>query len=143
MLPPYGGHASTSKTYAKILQADLYWPNLWKDVHIVVKNCDQCQCTGNISRRDEMPQKGILEVEVFDVWGIDFMGPFPSYFENHYILVVGEYVSKWIEAVASPTNDARVIVKLFKNIIFPRFGVLRPVISDSGSHFISKILENY
>ena len=83
----YGGHASTSKTCSKILQAGLYWPNIWKDVHTAVKKCDRCQCTGNISRRDEMPQKGILEVEIFDVWGIDFMGPFPPSFGNKYILV--------------------------------------------------------
>ena len=64
---PYGGHASTSKACAKILQSSLFWPNLWKDVHTVVKNCDWCQCTSNISRRDKMPLKGILEVEVCDV----------------------------------------------------------------------------
>ncbi|KAI5387026.1 hypothetical protein KIW84_073250 [Lathyrus oleraceus] len=102
---PYGGHASTSKTGAKILQTNLFWPTMWKDVHIAIINCDRCQRTGNISRRDEMPLKGILEVEVFDVWGIDFMGPFPSSFGNKYILVVIDYVSKWIEAIASPTND--------------------------------------
>ena len=102
---PYGGHTSTSKTCAKILQAGLFWPNLWKDVHVAVKNCDRCQRTGNISRRDEMPQKGILEVEIFDVWGIDFMGPFPYSFGNKFILVAVDYVSKWIEAIASPTND--------------------------------------
>ena len=102
---PYGGHASTSKTCAKILQSGLYWPNLWKDVHATILKCDRCQCTGNISRRDEMPQKGILEVEIFDVWGIDFMGPFPSSSGNKYILVAVDYVSKWIEAIASPTND--------------------------------------
>ena len=68
-------------------------------------NYDRCQRTGNISRRDEMPQKGILEVEIFDVWGIDFMGPFPSSFGNKYILVVVDYVSKWIEAIVAPTND--------------------------------------
>ncbi|XP_058768819.1 uncharacterized protein LOC131642606 [Vicia villosa] len=138
---PYGGHASTSKTCTKILQASLFCPNLWKDVHIAVRNCDRCQRTGNISRRDEMPQKGILEVEIFDVWGIDFMGPFPSSFRNNYILVAVDYVSKWIEAVASPTNDAQVVIKLFKNIIFPRFGVPRLVISDGGSHFISRIFK--
>ncbi|GAU41112.1 hypothetical protein TSUD_398080 [Trifolium subterraneum] len=59
---PYGGHASTSKTCAKILQAGFFWPTLWKDVRIAIKNCDRCQRTGNISRRDEMPQKGILEL---------------------------------------------------------------------------------
>ncbi|XP_058733217.1 uncharacterized protein LOC131604819 [Vicia villosa] len=138
---PYGGLASTSKTCAKILQSGLFWPNLWKDVHITVKNYDRCQRTGNISRRDEMPQKGILEVEIFDVWGIDFMGPFPSSFGNNYILVAVDYVSKWIEVVASPTNDAQVVIKLFKNIIFPRFGVPGLVISDGGSHFISRIFE--
>ncbi|XP_058766220.1 uncharacterized protein LOC131639781 [Vicia villosa] len=89
----------------------------------------------------EMPQKGILEVEIFDVWGIDFMGPFPSSFEYNYILVAVDYVSKWIEAVASPTNDAQVVIKMFKNIIFPRFGVPRLVISDGGSQFISRIFE--
>lgn len=88
-----------------------------------------------------MSLKGILELEVFDVWGIDFMGPFPYSFGNKYILVVVDYVSKWIKAVASPTNDARVVIKIFKNKIFPRFGVPWLVISDGGSHFISKIFE--
>lgn len=88
-----------------------------------------------------MPLKGILELEVFDVWGIDFMGPFLSSFGNKYKLVVVDYVSKWIEAVASPTNGVRVVIKLFKNQIFPRFGVPRLMISEGGSHFISKIFE--
>ena len=83
-----------------------------------------------------MPQKPILELEIFDVWGIDFMGPFPSSRGNQYILVAVDYVSKWVEAIASPTNDHKVVVKLFKKIIFPRFGVPREVISDNGSHFV-------
>lgn len=139
---PYGGHASTSKTAYKILQAGLYWPNIFKDVHAFVARCDQCQRTGNISKRHEMPLKNILEVEIFDVWGIDFMGPFPSSMGNQYILVAVDYVSKWIEAIASPTNDTRVVIKMFKKIIFPRFGVPRLVISDGGSHFISRQFEN-
>ncbi|XP_058755348.1 uncharacterized protein LOC131628534 [Vicia villosa] len=86
-----------------------------------------------------MPLSNIQEVELFDVWGIDFMEPFPSSMGNKYILVAVDYVSKWIEAVASPTNDTKVVVKLFKNIIFPRFETPRLVIRDGGSHFISKI----
>ena len=50
-----------------------------------------------------MPLTNILEVEVFDVWGIDFMGPFPPSFGNLYILVVVDYVSKWVEAAGLPT----------------------------------------
>jgi hypothetical protein len=144
---PYGGHMSKSKTAAKILQAGLFWPTMFNDVNTFCVACDRCQRTGNISRRDEMPQQPILEVEVFDVWGIDFMGPFPSSMGNKYILIAVDYVSKWIEAVASPTNDARVVIKMFKKIIFPRFGMPRLVISDGGSHFISnlfdKLLQKY
>ena len=69
------------------------------------------------------------------------MGHFPSSYGNKYILVAVDYVLKWVEEVASPTNDASVVIKLFKSIIFPRFGISRIVISDGGSHFINKIFE--
>lgn len=49
---------------------------------------------GNISRRHEMPLQNMLEVEIFDVWGIDFIGPFVSSFGNQYVLVAIDYVSK-------------------------------------------------
>ncbi|KAL0898772.1 hypothetical protein Bca101_082733 [Brassica carinata] len=88
-----------------------------------------------------MPQNPILEVEVFDAWGIYFMGPFPSSYGNKYIFVAVDYVSKWVEALASPTNDSRVVVKMFKSIIFPIFGVPKVDISDGGSHFINKLFE--
>ncbi|XP_039686963.1 uncharacterized protein [Medicago truncatula] len=111
------------------------------NVHSFISKCDKCQRTGSITKRNEMPLNNILEVEILDVWGIDFMGPFPSSFGNQYILVAVDYVSKWVEAIASPTNDAQIVIKLFKKVIFPRFGVPRVVISDGGSHFISRHFE--
>ncbi|XP_074299553.1 uncharacterized protein LOC141630680 [Silene latifolia] len=111
----YGGHLSTSRTQARVL----YCPCLFTDAYAFVHSCDSCQRRGHIGRRDEMPLNNILEVELFDVWGVDFMGPFPSSFGNQYILVAVDYVSKWIEAIAAPTNDSRVITKLFKDYIFP------------------------
>ena len=63
------------------------------------------------------------------------MGPFPPSYGNRYILVAVDYVSKWIEAIPTPTNNAQEVVKLFKKTIFPRFGVPRVVVSDGGSHF--------
>ena len=89
-----------------------------------------------------MPQNFILEIEVFDCWGIDFMGPFPPLYKNEYILVAVDYVSNWVEAIASYTNDARDVTKMFKSIIFPRFGVPRVVISDGGTHFINKVFQD-
>ncbi|XP_065851199.1 uncharacterized protein, partial [Euphorbia lathyris] len=105
------------------------------------ERCDKCQRTGNIGRRDEMPLKNILEVEIFDVWGIDFMGPFPLSFGKNYILVSVDYVSKWVEAIATSTNDSKVVVK-FLNSIFCRFGVPRVMVSDGGTHFVNRAFES-
>ncbi|GKD46790.1 reverse transcriptase domain-containing protein [Tanacetum coccineum] len=65
---------------------------------------------GKISQRDEMLQNSIQVCEIFNVWGIDFMGSFPSSRGNKYILVAVDYLSKWVEAKALPTNDARVVM---------------------------------
>ncbi|GJU26139.1 reverse transcriptase domain-containing protein [Tanacetum coccineum] len=78
--------------------------------------------------------------EVFDVWGLDFMGPFPQSRGNKYILVAVDYVSKWVEAQALPTNDARVVV-MFLRQLFARFGVPKALISDRGTHFCNSQLE--
>ncbi|GKF31753.1 reverse transcriptase domain-containing protein, partial [Tanacetum coccineum] len=83
---------------------------------------------------DEMPQNSIQVCEIFDIWGIDFMGPFPSSRGNKYIHVAVDYLSKWVEAKALPTNDARVICKFLKSL-FARFGAPRAIISDRGTHF--------
>ena len=62
-----GGHFGGTRTTAKVLQTGFYWPTLFKDAFWVVQECDQCQRSGNISRRDEMPLNNILVVELFDV----------------------------------------------------------------------------
>nr|GEU53428.1 reverse transcriptase domain-containing protein [Tanacetum cinerariifolium] len=89
---------------------------------------------GKISQKDEIPQNSIQVCEIFDVWGIDFMGPFPSLKGNKYILVAVDYISKWVKAKALPTNDARVVVKFLKSL-FSRFGNPKAIINDRGTHF--------
>ncbi|XP_015168125.1 uncharacterized protein [Solanum tuberosum] len=100
------------------------------------------QWMGTISRRHEMPLSSILEVEIFDVWGIDFIGPFPSSNGNQYFLMAVDYVSKWVEAVALPFNDAKVVVKFIKKHIFTRFGTPRVMISSGGTDFINSSVRN-
>ena len=137
---PCGGHYSGDKTTAKVLQSGFFWPSIFKDAHEHATQCDQCQRMGGISRRNEMPLQNIMEVEVFDCWGIDFVGPLPPSFGNEYILVVVDYVSKWVEEVAAPKSDAKTIVKFLKKNIFARFRVPRVLISDGGSYFCNNQL---
>ena len=132
---PYGGHFNGERTAAKVLQSGFFWPTLFKDAHMHVQHCDKCQRTGTISRRHEMPLRGIQAIEVFDCWGIDFIGPLPSSFSNEYILLAVEYVSRWVEAVPTQKADAKTVIKFLKKTIFCRFGTPRVVISDGGFHF--------
>ncbi|GKA75450.1 reverse transcriptase domain-containing protein [Tanacetum coccineum] len=111
---PTGGHYGANYTAKKVFDSGFYWSTIYKDAHELVKKCDLCQRQGKISQRDEMPQNSIQVCEIFDVWGIDFMGPFPSSRGYKYILVAIDYLSKWVEAKALPTNDARVVVKFLK-----------------------------
>ncbi|GJX97371.1 reverse transcriptase domain-containing protein [Tanacetum coccineum] len=103
---PTGGHHDANYTAKKVFDSGFYWPTIYRDAHDMI----------------------------FDVWGIDFMGPFPSSRGNKYILVAVDYLSKWVEAKALPTNDARVVVKFLKSL-FARFGTPRAIISDRGTHF--------
>ncbi|GJR04072.1 reverse transcriptase domain-containing protein [Tanacetum coccineum] len=102
--------------------------------HSLIKFVLRVKASKNFSQRDEMPQNAIQVCEIFDVWGIDFMGPFPSSRGNKYIFVAVDYLSKWVEVKALPTNDARVVVKFLKSF-FARFGTPRAIISDRGTYF--------
>ena len=136
-----GGHFGGQRTAAKVLQSGFYWPSLFKDAHQFVSTCDKCQRMGNISRKDEPPMHPILEVELFDLWGINFMGPFPASYNNLYILLAIDYVSKWVEAIPTRTNDAKVVAHFLCSNIFSRFGTPRALITDNGTHFCDKVID--
>nr|GEU77392.1 reverse transcriptase domain-containing protein [Tanacetum cinerariifolium] len=131
---PTEGHHGANLIAKKVFDAGFFWPSIYRDAHEMIKIYDICQRRGKISQRDEMSQNNIQVCEIFDIWGIDFMGPFPSSKGNIYILVAVDYLSKWVEAKALPTNDARVVVKFLKTL-FSRFGIPRAIISDCGTHF--------
>ena len=88
-----------------------------------------------------------LIIEPFNLWGMDYMGPFIDSNGYTHILVVVDYVTKWVEATPTNHADAVTLVKMIKDVIFPRFGVPRFLITDGGSHFMKgtfrKILSKY
>ncbi|GJY13390.1 reverse transcriptase domain-containing protein [Tanacetum coccineum] len=112
---PTGGHHGVNYTTKKVFDSGFYWPTIYRDAHDLVTWCDACQRQGKISQRDEMPQNVIQVYEIFDVWGIDFMGLFPSSRGNKYILVAVDYLSKWVEAKASPLI-CQMYVKFLKSL---------------------------
>ena len=74
-----------------------------------------------MTRRNMMPLTPMLEIEIFDCWGIDFMGSFPTSFGCYYILVCIDYVSKWVVAIACKNSDAPTVLRFLKENIFSRF----------------------
>ncbi|XP_062114284.1 uncharacterized protein LOC133825341 [Humulus lupulus] len=154
VVPPEMTRQQLKKFYSEVKH--YYWeePILYKHyVDQIIRHCvpeDEMHSilatiynvrTGNISRRNEMPLNVILEVELFDVWGIDFMGPFPPSYNNEYIFLAVDYVSKWVEATATKTNDCKTILNFLYKHIFTCFGTPRALISDEGSHFVNKQLD--
>nr|GEW12614.1 reverse transcriptase domain-containing protein [Tanacetum cinerariifolium] len=143
---PTGGHYGANYTAKKVFDSGFYWPTIYKNAFELVKHYDSCQRQGKISQRDEKPQNSIQVCEIFNVWGIDFIGRFPSLKGNKYILVTVDYLSKWVEAKALPTNDTRVIIKFLKSL-FSWFGTPKAIISDRGTHFcndqFSRVMSKY
>jgi hypothetical protein len=114
----YGGHHAGDRTAQKVLQSGFYWPTLFKDARRYVLSCDECQRVGNISRRNEMPMSYILVIEPFDYWGFDFMGPFPPSKGYTHILVVVDYVTKWVEAIPTKSADGETSLKCLRMLFF-------------------------
>ncbi|XP_022869404.1 uncharacterized protein LOC111388824, partial [Olea europaea var. sylvestris] len=125
--------------------------NFWDDPILYRKGPDHIICyrvlevqqqqqrIGNISRKNEMPLNSILEVEIFDVWDIDFMRPFYPSYGQQYILVAMDYVSKWVEVVALPANGGQVVTHFLKKNIFTRYGTPRAINSDGGKYFCNSL----
>jgi hypothetical protein len=140
---PYGGHYGDFCTHAKIWQSRFFWPTMYQDTKDFVRRCNSSQRHENINSRNAMPLTTNLQIELFDVWGIDYMGPFPKSGKFEYILVGVDYVSKWVEALPCRFADHESSIRMFEETIFPRFNTPRLVISDGGSHFIDKRFEKY
>lgn len=88
-----------------------------------------------------MPMNPILLIELFDLWGIEFMSPFVRSDGIKNILVMVDYVSKWVEAIPLANNEGKSIIAFQKRNIFSRFLITRAIISDRGSHLCNNLLK--
>jgi hypothetical protein len=135
----YGGHYSHFRTQAKVWYSIFYWLEMHEDTKRYVASCPECQRTGNISQKNYMPLRYNLQIDLFDVWGIDFMGPFKNSLGYEHILVMVDYVSKQVEAMPCRKVSTEEFITMIKSMIVPRFDTLRMLISDEGTHFTGRI----
>jgi hypothetical protein len=134
---PYGNHYGAFHTNAKVWQSGFYWPTMYDDAKSFVRCCSRCQRHGNINARDAMPLTSNLQIDIYDVCGIDFMGPFPNSEGCKYILVAVDYVSKWVEPLPCRAADAMHPKRMFHEVIFLRYRVPRIVIvTEDHTSFI-------
>ena len=123
------------------MQCGYYWSTIHQDAYEFSKSCAKFQKDGRISKRQDLPLNPILVIDLFDVWGFDFMGPFVSSHRMKYILVVVDYVSKWVEAISLPTSEGKSVTAFLKKNIFSKFGTPGAIISDGDSHFCNKLFK--
>jgi hypothetical protein len=92
---------------------------MYEDTKDFIWRCGVGQRHENINSRDAMSLTNNLQIELFDVWGIDYMGPFSKSKNYEYISVAVDYVSKWVEAMPCRAADAKNSKKMFEETIFP------------------------
>ena len=128
-----GGHFSAETTAKAILMTGLWWPTLFQDTHAYVKACDECQRFKKPIRTDNMPLQPLMGARAFAKWDIDFVGPIdPPAYRTHaqYIIMATDYLTKWVEALATRHNDAQTTAKFLYEEIFTRYGLPIELVSD-------------
>jgi hypothetical protein len=136
---PIGGHFGI-KTNAKImLYLGYWWPTMHKDVVELCQNYDICQHLEPISQSGKCPFKPVMAFEPFMKWGLDSMGSIKlatRYTGNKYIIVLTNYIIKWVRAKALWDNTAKSTTKFIYEQIITHFGCLTHLVSDQCCHFI-------
>jgi transposase InsO family protein len=118
------------------LRTGYFWPTIFKDCVEVVKKCHPCQIFTKKMHAHPAPMFPVIIVGPFTKWGVDFMTcHWTSARGHHYIIVVIDYFTKWVEAMPTFSNDGETTTLFIFNQVIARFGVPREIVTDHGSHF--------
>ena len=134
------GHFGEESTYNRIKER-FWWKNMKDDIKTYVKACHVCQTRGN--NKIPGPLYPIKVGQPFDRIGIDIVGPLPVT-ERHkrYIVTAIDYLTKWTEARALEKASAEEVAQFIFEDIICRHGCPKIILSDRGTHFVNKIVDN-
>ena len=137
----FAAHLGISKTISAIKQR-FYWYRLGADVELHVKQCPTCSANRHPAKRLKAALKDYRVGAPMDRIGIDIMGPLPiSNHGNSYVMVVGDYFTRWIEAYAIPDQQAETTAKTLVNEFISRLGIPLEIHTDQGRNFESQLFQ--
>ena len=138
---PSGSHLGMTKTLEKI-RSRFYWPGQRKDVEDWCKGCEMCASRKSPSTKRRAPLQSDLTGCPLQRVAMDILGPLPLTDRgNKYVLVVGDYFTKWVEAYAMPNMEAGTVAELFVSRFVCQFGVPDVLHTDQGRNFESALLK--
>lgn len=142
--PPTAAHFGVYKTLQRA-RSEYYWPGMRRDVGRYVKGCGPCAAQ-KIPRAAPFGLHGREKIARFpwQIIALDFKGPFPRSRSGHkYILVVGDWFSKYTLLLPIKRATARPVLKFLEEKVFLVFGVPQCIIVDNGKQFIGNAFKNF
>ena len=135
-----GGHLGEEKTLSR-LKERYYWPGHWTDVRNWCQTCGICATRKNPIPKQRAPLGNIRAGSPMQIVATDVLGPLPeSEAGNSYILVVGDYFTRWMEAYPIPNQEATTVANKLVDEFFCRFSIPEQLHSDQGKQFESEVI---
>ncbi|KAG9450353.1 hypothetical protein H6P81_010318 [Aristolochia fimbriata] len=140
-----GAHQAGPKLHLQVKQLGYYWPTMLRDAIELARHCTACQLHANYIHQPPSPLHPTVASWPFEAWGMDIIGPInPKSSANHqYILAATDYFSKWAEAAAYKEIKAVTVVDFIRTQIVYRYGVPRYIMTDNGTPFRNKTMDNF
>jgi hypothetical protein len=138
---PSAGHLGHRRTLKRVRQR-FYWPGLSRDVEEWCRRCSQCASRKTAGKTLRAPLSTVRTGYPMERIALDIMGPLPATRRgNRYILVIGDYFTKWVEAFAMPDQEARTVAHVLVNEFICRFGTPGYIHTDNGRNFESTLFK--
>ena len=139
---PTGGHQGVNKTMGRI-RRQFTWYGMTADIRSWIRQCDLCSRRKLAAKRHCAELVQLKPGEPMQIVAMDILGPLPeSTSGNRYILVIGEYFTKWVEAFAIPDQETATIAQCLVDQFICRFSVPHQLHSDQGRNFEAFVIKD-